>query len=459
MLSLFSFQNCRKPEPIGKGYVLIPGLCIHSKPTYKSECTEKLDSVKPIQILGHKIKDEDSNSNLYWYRVLSEKNDGYISLDEEVRQGSFAVIFPNYVGTRYVNASALRVRSLPSLTGEIVENLPNGTEVSVIGQTPFKIKIEDKYDNWSEVRTPSGKTGFSYSGFLREATLNNPGTSEDAVSGIFVVNNKDAILWTEPGIKSGQLGSCNSRDLGNYLNVTAAKLVNNVKYYLVEKSVKVYSDYYLDELGCINAWISEEDGQAIEDLYEWSSKEYGNNIDKTLINQLHENQELPLFDLSSLKINELGSLGKKGELLFEVTYNILDSNFNRERQVRSLYAQAGGNYYLLLNNLGDFNTEDFDNDGISEWVVKFQLRSGEVTIYYARKANSLSPFLSVEENELGPCNLKINDSIDIAPSATSENKNKQNCEIKIEPPFFNFRIYDQKYKYKLSKGELVSQRK
>ncbi|AKP26425.1 conserved hypothetical protein [Leptospira interrogans serovar Manilae] len=462
MLFVFSFflhTKCKKIEPIGKGYVLTTGLCIHKEPSYRSECQEKLERGNIIKILEYKIKDKDPKYNLYWYHVLSDKSNGYISLDEEISRGNFGTILSYNGGTLYVNASALRVRSLPSLTGEIIENLPNGTAVSVVGTTPFKIKIDDKYDNWSEVQTPSGKIGFCYSGYLRDGSLNHPGASEDSVSGVFIVNNNKAILWTEPGVKSGQFQSCNSTDLGKYLKITAVKVVNNVKYYLVEKTIREYGSYSVDELGCINAWISEGDGQVVEDLYEWSLKEYGYNLDTILVNHLHESQDLPLFDVSSLKIRELDSFGKKGETLFEVIYDKLDLDFNSENKVHNLYAKMNNDYYLLLNHLGDFSTQDFDNDGLSEWIVKSQLRSGEAITYYARKANSLIPFLYVEEDEFGPCHIRINDSIDIDPSVKDEGITKQSCEMKIEPPFFSFKVYDKKYKYKFLKGELIQLRR
>ncbi|EMJ59328.1 SH3 domain protein [Leptospira interrogans serovar Valbuzzi str. Duyster] len=147
VFSFFLHTKCKKIEPIGKGYVLTTGLCIHKEPSYRSECQEKLERGNIIKILEYKIKDKDPKYNLYWYHVLSDKSNGYISLDEEISRGNFGTILSYNGGTLYVNASALRVRSLPSLTGEIIENLPNGTAVSVVGTTPFKIKIDDKYDN------------------------------------------------------------------------------------------------------------------------------------------------------------------------------------------------------------------------------------------------------------------------------------------------------------------------
>ncbi|WP_235596805.1 SH3 domain-containing protein [Leptospira alstonii] len=459
LLAFVLFQSCRTKEPIGKGYVLTDGLCIHKDPTYKSECAEKLERGKSVKILEYKIRDKEKKSNLLWYRILSDKTDGFISLDEEINKGSFATIFPTNKNTLYVDASSLRVRSLPSLSGDIIESLPKGTAVSLLGNTPFKIKIENKYDGWSEVQIPSGKIGFSYSGFLIHNTSTNVVTNSKSLPGIFVLYNDKATIWSEPGTKAGQLNTCNSENLEKYLNIIDATTVNNVKYYLVNRRINYYGFNSLEPMGCINGWIAETEGDPIEDFYEWSLKEYGGNFDPDLIEIIH-NSGGHFQDLRTLQVNELGNSGKKGESLYEVSYDELDSDFNQSERIRRLYGKTKDGYFVLLDHLGgESYSEDFDKDGINEWVVKTSLRSGEQTIYYTRKENSLVPFLKVEDSDFNFCGIKINDMEEIGINVSPEEAQGINCTIDTDGAIFTFNIQNKKSKYKLLKGMLVQTRK
>lgn len=69
ILSSFFIQGCRKPTPIGNGYVLIGGLCIHKDPTYKSECLDRLQQGTLTQILDYKIKDKEEK--IIYFGIVS----------------------------------------------------------------------------------------------------------------------------------------------------------------------------------------------------------------------------------------------------------------------------------------------------------------------------------------------------------------------------------------------------
>lgn len=276
ILSSYFIQNCRKPKPIGNGYVLLGGLCVHKEPTYRSECFDSLRRETSIQILEYKIKDKEEKNNLLWYRVQVGSIDGFISVDEEISNGSFVTIFPLEAKVlQYVDASVLRVRSMPSLLGEVIENIPKGTAVSVIGSTPYKMKIEDKYDGWSEVITPSGKVGFSYSGFLNTNTVIHAETDLEPLNGILILSNQSPTFWLNPGVELGQLDGCKSDRPGKYLNVEGVKSVNKEKYFLVKRKINYYGYNSLEYEGCINGWVLDYVGNFVENFYDWSVKQYG----------------------------------------------------------------------------------------------------------------------------------------------------------------------------------------
>ncbi|AGS80678.1 SH3 domain protein [Leptospira phage vb_LkmZ_Bejolso9-LE1] len=460
ILSSFFIQGCRKPTPIGNGYVLIGGLCIHKDPTYKSECLDRLQQGTLTQILDYKIKDKEEKNNLLWYRVQSRNIDGFVSVDEEISNGSFASIFPlKEAKVQYVNASVLRVRSMPSLLGQVIEAIPKGTAVSVVGSTPYKMKIEDKYDGWAEVITPSGKVGFSYSGFLSEDTVIYAETDLDPTSGILILSNDSPTFWSNPGVQPGQLDGCNSDRPGKYLNVVGNKSVNNEKYFLVTRKINYYGFNSLEYEGCINGWVRDFEGEFVDNLYDWSVKQHGDSFDPKLVQILHENSE-PLTDLNTLVVNDLGNSGKKSEALFEISYDAIDYDFNQKWKIHKLYAKNTEGYFELMDNLGrESYSEDFDNDGIGEWIVKTSLRSGERTTYYSRSGNTFKPFLEIEDSEYNPCGIKINDSAEIGAYRESMDSPSPQCSVDITKAIFIFTIQNKKIRYKFSKGELIAFKK
>nr|WP_000908229.1 SH3 domain-containing protein [Leptospira interrogans]AGZ85006.1 hypothetical protein [Leptospira interrogans serovar Canicola] len=460
ILSSYFIQNCRKPKPIGNGYVLLGGLCVHKEPTYRSECFDSLRRGTSIQILEYKIKDKEEKNNLLWYRVQVGSIDGFISVDEEISNGSFVSIFPIESKVQYVDASVLRVRSMPSLLGQVIETIPKGTAVSVVGSTPYKMKIEDKYDGWAEVITPSGKVGFSYSGFLNTKTEIYAETDLEPLNGILILSsNQSPTFWSNPGVELGQLDGCKSDRPGKYLNVEGVKLVNKEKYFLVKRKINYYGYNSLEYEGCINGWVLDYVGDFVENFYDWSAKQYGDSFDPKLVQILHENTE-PLMDLSTLVVNDLGNSGKKGEALFEISYEAIDDDFNQKWKIHKLYAKNKEGYFELMDNLGrESHSEDFDNDGIGEWIVKTSLRSGERTTYYSRSGNTFKPFLEIEDSEYNPCGIKINDSTDIGAYRESMDLPSPQCSVDITKTIFTFTIQNKKIGYKFSKGELVALKK
>ncbi|WP_232371752.1 SH3 domain-containing protein [Leptospira ainazelensis] len=360
---------------------------------------------------------------------------------------------------QYVDASVLRVRSMPSLLGEVIENIPKGTEVSVIGSTPYKMKIEDKYDSWSEVITPSGKVGFSYSGFLSTNTAVNVETDFEPADGILILSNNSPTFWSNPGVQLGQLDGCNSDRPGKYLKVEGSKSVNKEKYFLVNRKINYYGFNSLESGGCINAWVQDTEGDLVKNFYEWSLKQHGGSFDPKLVQILHEDVE-SLTDLSTLEVNDLGNSGKKDEALFEITYEAIDEDFNQKRKIHKLYAKNQQGYFELMDNLGrESYSEDFDDDGIGEWIVKTSLRSGEQTTYYSRSGNTFKPFLEIEDSEYNPCGIRINDSTDIGAYRASMELPSPRCSVDIAKTIFTFSIENKKARYKFSKGKLIALKK
>jgi hypothetical protein len=65
-----------------------------------------------------------------------------------------------------VNDSKVRVRATPDLTAATIELLSRLDPVEVLGRSDAKQKIGNTEDYWYNVRTPDGKEGWSFGGFI-----------------------------------------------------------------------------------------------------------------------------------------------------------------------------------------------------------------------------------------------------------------------------------------------------
>lgn len=451
------FCFCKKAEPIGKGYVLQSGLCLHSSNKLQSECLEKLEEGNVVEILKYKVPDTEVGENLLWYLVNSGKNQGYISMNEEVTRNMFASIFPNTSRNMIVSASSLRLRATPSLLGEILEMLPNGTEVTIQGKTPFNVKIDGKYDGWVEIVSPSGKRGFSFAGFLKYPPETFGDDSEftgDSITGFIVIRNPSATLWEIPEkTKWDGKNSCDRGMEGQKLNIQDMYLVavektklNGVVYYKGNRHFYGYTDVSQDDYGCVSFWVAEPDLEySNESMFEWSKKKYGISFDQKLLQHLSK-QENPLEDISTLSVAEINQPSNSGETLYEISYDSYDDNFNKRRgSIHQLYLKNSSGYFLLLDNIQPSSKIDLDGDGIYEWKVVNSFRSDSETKYYYRSGNTLKEFFSMTQSDMTDC-----DGI-----TSNGDTNIEYCRLEESPPYIIITKGKKIKKYKYSNGKVT----
>ncbi|MBK7053763.1 MAG: SH3 domain-containing protein [Leptospiraceae bacterium] len=77
------------------------------------------------------------------------------------------------------------MRKSPTLTGEIITNLPKNTQVTILEKSVSSQQIDGKYDYWVKVKTQDGKIGFSYNGYL--ITGLHPEWKEEVANGYMVI--------------------------------------------------------------------------------------------------------------------------------------------------------------------------------------------------------------------------------------------------------------------------------
>jgi uncharacterized protein YgiM (DUF1202 family) len=133
-LVLFSV-SCKKEKNLTKSltsYVIGNStVSLYEKMDVTSKIILSLEQNTEFQILEKEIVDP-VNKKLSWYKVAYNDKLAYVS--ERDYESNNISIFETEKSTEpyYVLASSLRLRKSPTLTGEIITNLPQKTQVTIL---------------------------------------------------------------------------------------------------------------------------------------------------------------------------------------------------------------------------------------------------------------------------------------------------------------------------------------
>jgi hypothetical protein len=113
-----------------------------------------------IYFLGRPV---DNNTSIPLYRIPNDWSPIDASLQSE--SGTSREVSQNPRAT--VINSRLRVRSAPSLEGEMLGMLEIGEEVRVLERSDQQLNIGDLTDFWYRIDNGNSLTGWAYGAFLR----------------------------------------------------------------------------------------------------------------------------------------------------------------------------------------------------------------------------------------------------------------------------------------------------
>ncbi|MGD6991575.1 SH3 domain-containing protein [Sutcliffiella horikoshii] len=150
------------------------GLNIRSEPSTQSEVLGTLSSGQQVEVLA--IRGE-------WLNISFNGTVGWIHSDyanisqpssDSGTQGSGS---PKTEAT--IKVAGLNVRSEPNLNGKVLEQLPQGTTVSIISER----------NNWCEIQYDNGKTGWIAGWFLEKSGVSSPAPSQSSDGTIVIVDD------------------------------------------------------------------------------------------------------------------------------------------------------------------------------------------------------------------------------------------------------------------------------
>jgi hypothetical protein len=343
-------------KPIGEIFFYQDEVPMFEKPE-ASLVLKKFKKTDLVQILETKILDPKNPQSMY-YKVYHEDKFGYIPIIFEIKKSMFAFLYTNSKGK--IKASSLRIRENPDLNGKVITSVPKGEVVDILWEGQLFEIIDFKYDTWMKIKTKDGKAGFSYAGYITknlEEDENSFSFNSSALEG-FVEIKESPIYYSKLNVevKSDDPSPCGYTNLasfpksGEIVRTLEISIMNGEKYYQVEGSNDDHGCY-----GGYRGWISEKQVTFIEDIFKYTSENYGSEFDKVFLEEINKYYNGKL-NVRYLNIEELNINVKEKYPFYKMNGNTIYYKKNKQ--------------YYLAGNLNDGSIEDINKDGVDEIVSK-----------------------------------------------------------------------------------------
>ena len=410
------FQNCRE-KAVGVAYVVGDRLPVYAKPDRFLQPATVLKKDARLDILETKVPDPRAPKRAFWYRIRAEKVEGYVSYDEELQRGNLASFTPT-AGKQdgLITASSLRLREDPTLKAKVITSLPRRTVVNVIMQGSLRQKIGKKEDIWVKVRTPDGKEGFCFAGYLHRGNpeqIKNLAEAEfELIEGFIFAKAESPAYLTEPGGRpvteedpvNGGYHDVNrypraKKDSLRYAAVVAKQKHEGVVWYHVQQT---NCDYM--ECTGLNAWVSGKDVEFLTDFFEHTMARAGKDRNVPLLREVQsaleegvvldagrtEYQEITLFQATGTGAADTAPESAAMEATAQegqaqppearaiptattepepVRYYMVDAHVGTSMATRSILVAATGNRYRSLGTFDSPTVRDLDGDGNMELIT------------------------------------------------------------------------------------------
>ena len=405
-LVLFSV-SCKKEKNLTKSltsYVIGNStVSLYEKMDVTSKIILSLEQNTEFQILEKEIVDP-VNKKLSWYKVAYNDKLAYVS--ERDYESNNISIFETEKSTEpyYVLASSLRLRKSPTLTGEIITNLPQKTQVTILEKSVKSQQIDGKYDYWVKVKTQDGKIGFSYRGYL--ITGLHPEWKEEVANGYMVIKDTSEFLDAPAGEKVETSESDpNLFDViqaGDIVPALTKATVNGKVYYQVKERYEEPELMSIIRDGNIFFWIeaSKVDyfGPSIAD---YTKAKFGFE-NEGLFNALKANIGNK-FDTRKVTTKPMG----RNESGYSYLYVKIDTStaiYKGYENMSRIYQEHNGEYSEIFSETtGGWNSiefYDFNKDGKEEFAIDYSGRMSSRKVFYLIQNNKPKELLSIESGEM-----------------------------------------------------------
>jgi hypothetical protein len=312
---------------------------------------------------------------LDWIGIKTNETTGYIPGSYLTKKGLSVFNALDEKKTGMITASYLRVREKPSLTANVITQVPRGSTVTILMEGLTLQTIEDRTDKWVQVQTRDGKIGFSFKGFIQEVFEKDLSETD---SGYIELTGSEIKYWKNPGwILIPEPIKDNSDDIcrlslkaypkaGAILNVSAKAIIDSKAYYKMDHH----------NPGCDNAcpcghfdfdktWFSEEHVKYISeaDISNYTLAKYEKQEHIDLL------KEYAKMRNNSVNFSHVKVLERKFKTLPDVENEIFEVRDEYANSVRVFSKKDNKFKFLLGGNIcNSYSYEDIDTDGVLEVI-------------------------------------------------------------------------------------------
>ncbi|MDX1957491.1 MAG: SH3 domain-containing protein [Leptospiraceae bacterium] len=385
-------------------FVIGSNINVYKEPNYSSETVTTFVNNTQFQIIEKQIKDND-RKNLFWYKVTKDSITGYVSEDEEKRidKPNLTTIEDFSIEEDFlVNADSLRLREIPSLTGKVLTNLVRNTKVKVIGRSKIYETIDNRHDYWVKVKTENSTIGFCFHGFLYPNSLIE-GYDTKRVNDFF--EYKEGMIFyksiddpTPQPITKLFGNMIINLQTGDILPIEYIHKKGSSIFYEVNTEV-TSSNINSFETSHISGFFKASDLRRITSILEFTFEKYGFK-DKDFYEFLKRNPKNKNLDLRKVKLTPIKHNSME---LFHVLISYDSYVSSSDTSEAIIYIKKEGEYLEIFKQEGrysdDVELHDFDNDGISELILKDHGRMSSTYRLYKISSNRLVEILKLKIGE------------------------------------------------------------
>lgn len=308
LAAIAALGACREKTQ-GLAYVVGDRVPIFAKPDRFLQPLGSLPRDTRIEVLERKVPDPRAPERAFWYRVRTEKFEGFISYDEELlRQNLASFKSLEKHQSALVTAGGLNLRKDPHLSAAVVTVMPRRTLVDILEQGSLPQKIKKNEDYWVRVRTRDGKVGFCFAAHLYRGEpeeIRELARAEfETLQGYVFAQAAEPAYLIKPGgraVTSDDPVNGGYHDLSKYPRaegdgtryaaVTARMKHDGVLWYHVEETI-----CHFTECTGLNAWVSSAEVEFLPSLFEHSLARAEGKPDAKLLREvqasLDEGEEL-----------------------------------------------------------------------------------------------------------------------------------------------------------------------
>lgn len=416
---IFFFFSCKKNNILEKfspkiatvAYVIgTSGVPLYPKPTFSEKILKTIPINSELTIEETKIPDP-IRKGYTWIRVRIGDLEGFISSEEAEQYPSPSISIFEPVknpGKLYVRASSVRLRTIPSIKGQILTNLKQGEELILLANGSSSEEIDGVYDNWVKVQTKDSKIGYSFSGFLIDPPhLEDSNLKLVPAFGSVEIQEKTS-YYKNPGKDDRAEESINDSEniifslvQGNIIPVKFQVNVNETIYYYIDEHL-----HDVEPLAVmtrpVRGWVKASEIKFVKDIFTYTYEKFkSGKPGEDLLYEYLKNQKKKL-DFRNVEIQWI-----EGNVLALVNYSFsttlspapsIHSIFQMNLETKEIKELAN----LPNNGFWDSQYEIYPNiaaTGMPGILYRMQGRAMNELVLYQITPTGLNELLKISDGE------------------------------------------------------------